>query len=44
LNPSRFEKRRIPHPFEYVNTPFDRTKFNFNKIQNDEVKTKQNVE
>ncbi|CAF3555629.1 unnamed protein product [Rotaria sordida] len=37
LNPNRFEKRRMPDPFEYVNTPFDRSKFNFNKIKDEEI-------
>lgn len=37
LNPSRYEKRRAPYPFEYVNTPFDKNKFNFNKIKDEEV-------
>jgi hypothetical protein len=39
LNPSRFEKRRSPYPFDQVNTPFDQSKFNFNKIKNEEVRT-----
>ncbi|CAF1386708.1 unnamed protein product [Adineta steineri] len=37
LNPSRYEKRRTPYPFENVNTPFDKNKFNFNKIKNEEI-------
>ncbi len=27
----------MPYPFEYVNTPFDANKFNFNKIKDEEV-------
>ncbi|CAF0939218.1 unnamed protein product [Adineta ricciae] len=37
LNPSRFEKRRMPYAFEHVNTPFDSNKFNFNKINEQEI-------
>ncbi|UJR33099.1 hypothetical protein I4U23_020556 [Adineta vaga] len=37
LNPSRYEKRRMPYAFENVNTPFDRNKFNFNKIKDGEI-------
>lgn len=37
LNSNRFVKRRPPYPFDNVNTPFDKNKFNFNKIQDAEV-------
>ncbi|CAF0828832.1 unnamed protein product [Adineta steineri] len=37
LNPSRYEKRRLPYAFEHVITPFDKNKFNFNKIKNEEI-------
>ena len=29
----------MPYPFEHVNTPFDKNKFNFNKIKDEEVIT-----
>ncbi|CAF3366743.1 unnamed protein product [Rotaria socialis] len=37
LNPSRFDKRRLPDPFERVDTPFDKNRFNFNKIKDEEI-------
>ncbi|CAF4593502.1 unnamed protein product, partial [Rotaria sp. Silwood2] len=37
FNRDRKEKRRVPYPFEIVNAPFDKKKFNFNKIKDEEI-------
>lgn len=33
----RATERRAPQPMQSVNQPFDETKFNFNKVKEDEI-------
>ena len=37
LNVKRATERRAPQPMQHVNQPFDKIKFNFNKVKSGEV-------